>query len=722
MSFLVLPKLTVNLPTATINATGWAIPNGVQLADPSFCVSKSVDIVLGIEAFFDFFVTGQKISLGEQTPALNESVFGWVVCGGLSAPNQSLQINCNLSMSDSLDALLTRFWDCEEIESVVNYSPEEVRCEALFAQTVQRGTDGRYTVSLPKDEEILARMGDSRDIAFQRLLGTERRLARNADLKEQYVSFMDEYCRLGHMKKVDINPHDTIKRCYLPHHPVVKEASTTTKVRVVFDASCKTSSGISLNDVLLVGPVIQEDLRSIIMRCRTKQIMIVADVEKMFRQIDVKQEERPLQCILWRPSPADDVATYELNTVTYGTKPAPFLATRTLKQLALDEEVRFPLAAQAAIKDTYMDDVLTGSDDVEEAIKLRIQLDEMMSSGGFRLRKWASNAAPVLDGIAEENLAIRDADGINLDPDPSVKTLGLTWLPNTDVFRFQFNIPTPDTVDGFSKRRILSIIATLFDPLGLIGATITTAKLFMQLLWTLRDEDGNRLDPPTVGENWRKFHLQLPLLNEIRINRSVILPGAVAIELHCFSDASEKAYGACIYIRSQDAEGKVAVRLFASKSRVAPLKCQTIPRLELCGALIAAQLYEKVQQSVRINSPVFFWTDSTYIINNESWWNGPSWLAEARDQWPQYPGDLNNEEEEEERRRTAIAAPASSVTEFNDWYIVRKAESPKADRLATYVGFGMTVQQLVDHLEATALKDHLVKPMLIQELVKKTTS
>ncbi|XP_058839042.1 uncharacterized protein LOC131694586 [Topomyia yanbarensis] len=727
MSFLVLPKVTVNLPTATINATGWAIPNGVQLADPSFCVSKGVDIVLGIEAFFDFFVTGQKISLGEQMPALNESVFGWVVCGGLSAPNQSLQINCNLSMSDSLDALLTRFWDCEEIESVVNYSPEEVRCEALFAQTVQRGTYGRYTVSLPKDEEILARMGDSRDIVFRRLLGTERRLARNADLKEQYVSFMDEYCRLGHMKRVDINPHDTIKRCYLPHHPVVKEASTTTKVRVVFGASCKTSSGISLNDVLLVGPVIQEDLRSIIMRCRTKQIMIVADVEKMFRQIDVKQEERPLQCILWRPSPADDVATYELNTVTYGTKPAPFLATRTLKQLALDEEIRFPLAAQAAIKDTYMDDVLTGSDNVEEAIKLRIQLDEMMSSGGFRLRKWASNAVPVLAGIAEENLAIRDADGINLDPDPSVKTLGLTWLPNTDVFRFQFNIPTPDTVDGFSKRRILSMIATLFDPLGLIGATITTAKLFMQLLWTLRDEDGNRLDwdqpiPPTVGENWRKFHLQLPLLNEIRINRSVILPGAVAIELHCFSDASEKAYGACIYIRSQDAEGKVAVRLLASKSRVAPLKCQTIPRLELCGALIAAQLYEKVQQSVRINSPVFFWTDSTCvlrwikavpstwitfianrvakiqnltehgewrhvpgihnpadlisrgispqdIINNESWWNGPSWLAEARDQWPQYPGDLNSEEEEEERRRTVIAAPASSVTEFNDWYI-----------------------------------------------------
>ncbi|XP_058816239.1 uncharacterized protein LOC131679517 [Topomyia yanbarensis] len=669
MSFLVLPKVTVNLPTATINAAGWAIPNGVKLADPSFCVSKGVDMVLGIEAFFDFFVIGRKILLGEQMPALNESVFGWVVCGGLSNPTQSLKINCNVSTSDSLEALVERFWDCEGIESTVNYSPEEARCEALFAQTVQRGADGRYTVSLPKDETILTRMGDSRDIAFRRLLGTERRLARDAGLREQYVSFMEEYHRLGHMRRVEATASAPVRRCYLPHHPVVKEASTTTKVRVVFDASCNTSSGISLNDVLLVGPVIQEDLRSIILRCRTKQIMLVADVEKMFRQILISPEERPLQCILWRSSPTEEVSMYELNTVTYGTKPAPFLATRTLQQLATDEEYRFPLAARAVIKDTYMDDVITGSNDVNEAMLLRIQLNELLDSGlyfgsgsGRRTRR-----------------------------------------------KFQFNIPPPDETDALSKRRVLSIIATLFDPLGLIGATITTAKLFMQLLWTLRDNDGNRLDwdqslPPMVGESWRKFHLQLPLLNDIRIERSVILPGAVSSEIHCFSDASEKAYGACLYIRSQDVEEKVAVRLLTSKSKVAPLKSQTIPRLELCGALLAAQLFEKVQKSIGIRMPAYFWTDSTCvlrwinavpttwstfianrvakiqnltgvspqdILSNSFWWQGPTWLAEFGERWPQSPGDCNSEEGNEERRRAVVATTCSSVKEFNDWYICK---------------------------------------------------
>ena len=539
---------------------------------------------------------------------------------------------------------------------------------------------------------------------------------------------MDEYLQLGHMVKVEETHHGSVQRCYLPHHPVVKEASTTTKVRVVFDASCKTSSGISLNDALLVGPVIQEDLRAIILRCRTKQIMLVADVEKMFRQITVDHADTPLQCILWRTAPTEEVATFELNTVTYGTKPAPFLATRTLTQLAMDEEGRFPLAARAAMEDTYMDDVITGSDEVDEALKLRVQLDEMMCSGGFHLRKWASNCPRILEGIPEENLAIHDSSGINLDPDPSVKTLGLTWMTHSDTFRFQFNVPTLEPTGELSKRRVLSIIATLFDPLGLIGAVITTAKLFMQRLWTLSDENGKRLDwdhplPSTVGESWRKFHSQLPVLNEVRIDRCVILPGAASVEIHCFSDASEKAYGACLYIRSQDSEGRVAVRLLTSKSKVAPIQCQTIPRLELRGALLAAQLYEKVQQSIKISVPACFWTDSTCVlrwikavpttwstfianrvakiqnltekgiwrhvpgvqnpadmisrgispqdvIHNDFWWYGPSWLAEERDRWPELPSSWNGNEGEEERRRTAVVVNVST-TEFTDWYLAK---------------------------------------------------
>ncbi|XP_065087288.1 uncharacterized protein LOC135709015 [Ochlerotatus camptorhynchus] len=365
-------------------------------------------------------------------------MFGWVVCGGLTNPSQGLSINCSTATTQGLEELVARFWASEEIGSSKVLSLEESKCEDIFRKSVRRESDGRYSVSLPKDEDAISRLGEARDIAFRRLQGTERRLARDVGLREQYHQFMEEYIRLGHMTKIE-ETADLEKRCYLPHHPVIKEASTTTKVRVVFDASCKTSSGVSLNDALLVGPIVQEDLRSIMLRSRVKIIMLVADVEKIFRQIFVLQVDRPLQCILWRFDPSEPVGVYKLNTVTYGTK--PFLATRTLNQLAMDEEEQYPMAARATTEDTYMDDVITGADTVENARELCKQLNEMTCKGGFKLRKWASNHQAALESVSEDNLAIRVSEGINLDPDPVVKTLGLTWMPTSDQLKFQFTIP-----------------------------------------------------------------------------------------------------------------------------------------------------------------------------------------------------------------------------------------------------------------------------------------
>ncbi|XP_055590993.1 uncharacterized protein LOC129743074 [Uranotaenia lowii] len=719
LSFLVLHKVTATLPTADVNTGGWNIPQGISLADPAFFQSNSVDLVLGIECFFEFFETGRRISLGANLPALNESVFGWIVCGGVSQPDSSLRVSCNVSANETLDMLVSRFWESEEIGSKRNYSPEESLCEEIFEQTVQRNSSGRYSVALPTKKIAVSRLGGSRDIAYRRLLGTERRFARDTELKRQYMEFMEEYHQLGHMRKVPAEDIGNFRRCFLPHHPVIKEASTTTKVRVVFDASCKTSSGVSLNDVLMTGPVVQDDLRSIIMRCRTKAIMLVADVEKMFRQIEIQPEDRPLQCVLWRNNPNEEVGVYELNTVTYGTKPAPFLATRTLQQLTSDEAARFPLAAQAMADDTYMDDVITGVNILEEAIELRKQLEQITESGGFRLRKFACNRSEVLQGIPEDNLAIPGF--VDLDPDPSVKTLGLTWLPGPDTFMFQFNLPKIEDLK-LTKRNVLSVIAMLFDPLGLLGATITMAKIYMQQLWTLQNSEGDRLDwdeqlPSTVGERWRKFHEELHWLNTIRIDRCVILPNPTELELHCFSDASEKAFGGCIYIRSRDSHGLVWTRLVSSKSKVAPLKCQSIARLELSGALLIAEQYEKVKDSLKIAAKAFFWTDSTCvlrwlqaiptvwttyvanrvskiqsitqgckwnhvpgienpadlisrgvspanIVENQFWWNGPAWLSELPDGWPQAPAFRVQEEVDEELRRTTVIAFASETEDF----------------------------------------------------------
>ncbi|XP_055613091.1 uncharacterized protein LOC129759623 [Uranotaenia lowii] len=735
MDFLLLPKVTADLPTTSVAVSSWQFPQGVELADPAFFKSKSLDMVLGIQHFFSFFPSHAKIPLGEGLPMLIESVFGWLVTGSVENQGSTSRIACNTAARVDLDELLTRFWSCEEIGSLNNYSPEEQRCEAQFVLTKCRSSDGRYTVALPKDEKVLATIGESREIAFRRLQSLERRLEKEPELRQHYHGFMEEYLELGHMRRADVGPE---KRFYLPHHPVIKQASTTTKVRVVFDASAKSSSGISLNEALLVGPVIQDELRALIMRSRMKQIMVVADIEKMFRQIGIHEADMPWQSILWRADPKKEVETFELATVTYGTKPAPFLATRTLKQLAIDEHHRFPAASKALEEDVYMDDVITGTDLEEDAVKLCVDLIKLTSSGGFRLRKFASNSAAALREVDSEDLALQQTEEINLDPDPAVKTLGLVWLPRTDHFRFNFNIVRVPMDERLSKRKILSAIAMLFDPLGLVGAVTASAKIFMQRLWRLQ-EDGNRLDwdhpvPVNVEQEWRNFYDQLPILNALKIQRCAIIRNAIKVELHFFSDASERAYGACAYIRSVDVDGKSYVCLLASKSKVAPLKCQSIPRLELCGALLSAELSSKVRAAVKMQVDMHFWTDSTcvlqwlkaipstwstFVANRvakiqtitenypwrhvpglqnpadlisrgmdpeqiegcDLWWKGPEWLGQSH--FPEQPRTLESQVAEEEVRRSAHPA-ASCVAHFGEEYVLKFSSFTKLIRSTAY--------------------------------------
>ncbi|XP_055621994.1 uncharacterized protein LOC129765607 [Toxorhynchites rutilus septentrionalis] len=201
MSFLVLPRVTVNLSSATVQMKRWNMPDGIELADPAFYQSGSVDLVLGIQSFFSFFQTGNEISLGDSLPRLTESVFGWVVSGEMASEEPISRISCNMAISDRLEELITRLWSCEEV-GTTNYSPEESCCEESFQRTVQRSADGRYTVTLPKNEDIISKLGESLEIAKKHFESVERRLTRNDILREQYQRFMKEYIERGHMRKV----------------------------------------------------------------------------------------------------------------------------------------------------------------------------------------------------------------------------------------------------------------------------------------------------------------------------------------------------------------------------------------------------------------------------------------------------------------------------------------------------------------------------------------
>lgn len=267
----------------------------------------------------------------------------------------------------------------------------------------------------------------------------------------------------------------------LPHQAVIRPDSITTKLRVVFDASAKTTLGTSLNDKLIPGPNLQKDLVDIILRFRTHAYVLSADVAGMYRQIIINKRDRALQRILWRKDPHESVKLYELNTVTYGTNCAPYLAIRCLRELAANSR-DLPQAAKAINEDCYMDDVLTGANTIEEAVELQKQLSEILLRGQFHLRKWRANDSRLLQHLTERGST---NELLILDKEGALKTLGLLWNAAEDCLQYHIDIKETGTA---TKRIVLSKIAQVFDPLGLIAPLLINGKFIMQRLWLCENE------------------------------------------------------------------------------------------------------------------------------------------------------------------------------------------------------------------------------------------
>ncbi|XP_058448645.1 uncharacterized protein LOC131428617 [Malaya genurostris] len=505
MECLVLPKLTVSLPT------------------------KSVNII-------EFNLQAEQIKFNEHLPVLQKTSLGYIIAGKVPT-EASTPVTCLVSTFDDLDAKVKRFWEVENFDHYKTYSAEEQQCETHFATRHIRNAEGRYMVRLPIRQEMLPLIGDTWATAARRLTAVEKRLRADVDLRNSYVQFMEEYRQLGHMEEVQTRV--AVPQFFLPHHAISRSDSSTTKTRIVFDGSCKSNNHLSLNDVLLTGPTVQPTLLATVLNFRMHRYAMTADIEKMYRQILVHPEDRPLQQILWRQKESEAIKPYYLNTVTYGTSCAPFLATRTLNQLAEDDGDDFPLATPVVKRDFYVDDLLTGSD----------------------------NPA-LLEHIPERFRETLSA--VELDQSPAIKTLGLLWFPEEDLFGFK--IPQFSRIEKVTKRIALSEMSQLFDPLGLIGPVVASAKI-----WVLSSTE-------------------------------------VKWDLHCFTDASERGYGCCIYAVSPNSES-ITSNLLIAKSRVAPAGGLSIPRLELCAAVLGSQVADSVLQTIGFSGSMTYWTDSTIVLH-----------------------------------------------------------------------------------------------------------
>ncbi|XP_046592768.1 uncharacterized protein LOC107217180 [Neodiprion lecontei] len=287
---------------------------------------------------------------------------------------------------------------------------------------------------------------------------------------------------------------------------------------------------------------------------------------------------------------------------------------RCLRQLAA-EDSKYPQAAKTIEEDFYMDDVLTGAETIEKAVSLQQQVSKILQRGQFQLRKWRSNDDRALVNLSHDS----EADSLfKLDKEGALKTWGLLWDAKTDIMQYSVTI---DESTKISKRLVLSKIAQIFDPLGLLGSILINAKCIMQQIWQLQTGWDENL-PPQLQNTRDEYYNSLPKINKIRIPRN-INPGndSGKFDLIGFGDASAKAYGACLYAVSRNSKGKTNSHLICSKGRVAPLKIISLPKLELNAALVLAKLCHAATQafSQKIQG-IYLWSDSTVTL---------SWIASS---------------------------------------------------------------------------------------------
>ncbi|XP_050359878.1 uncharacterized protein LOC126779785 [Nymphalis io] len=452
--------------------------------------------------------------------------------------------------NSEIDNLLTKFWQLEEVPTKTVLSESEKTCEEHFLNNTFR--TNTETISLLR-----------------------KRFRKNYLLKSQYIDFINEYADLGHLSESVIsNPENSYFLC---HHAVYKESSESTKLRVVFDGSAATSSGFSLNNLLLVGPNLQDSLFSILIRARQHKYLLTGDIEKMYRQILVKDTDRDLQLILWRKDESLPLKTLRLNTVTYGTSSASYLSTRCLWQIG--DECENSLIKNIIQKDFYVDDLITGADEENQLRFIKDSVIKALHTGCFNLRKFKSN----LPNFQNDGTDKQD----NLTFSESSNTLGLGWNPNNDNLHFPTILVSKSEL--ITKRSIMSNSFKIFDPLGLLSPYIILVKIILQMLWKAK-VDWDEPVPNDIKMKWENFNDNLLYLSKMQIPRRTICDSPKIIEFHSFSDASEVAFGACIYIRSVDQNHKFNIRLLCAKSKVARLQPMTIPRLELCAALLSASL------------------------------------------------------------------------------------------------------------------------------------
>lgn len=615
-----------------------------------------IDLLIGID--HAVMHTGETRQIGNLVA--RHSPLGWLVFG--ATPSNKQEKVKVLFVRSSTPVDMSEFWSTESMGVEV----KPCRCEANKLSQIEREeaeiieascqkSGKQWLIPYPwkRDPKMLP---DNKPQAVKRLEATERRLMKNPEHAKAYDQQIKEMEEMEFARKLSPQEIENYNGPvhYVAHHGVVRPDKKSTPLRIVFNSS-SSYQGHRLNDYWLKGPDLLNSIFGVILRFREQAVAVSGDISKMYHRVLIPEVDQHIHRFLWRNMEIDRPPDVYLKTVlTFGDKPAPAMAQIALRKTAEESQNSHPQAAKVLKDNVYMDDICDSVDTVEKAQKLTKDLDEVLEKGGFTVKGWVSNEVPN-NHLEEEGMKI-------LQGEAEEKVLGVAWNNTSDMFTFKVKADLSKLItteglnqeDGkLTKRIILSHVARIYDPIGFAAAFLIRAKVGMQRLWQLGYDWDQELSSEHCQE-WIKFFEELLGLNDVKFPRCLTPADAMGCPMLCiFADASREAFGACAYVRWRTSKGGYDVRFIAAKSRVAPLKELTIPRLELQAAVLATRLYKTLQVEGRMQyERAILFTDSKIVhawICSQSRRFKPFVSARVGEiqsncnpsQWRHIPGELN---------------------------------------------------------------------------------
>ena len=609
-----IPEVTVR-PTMNIDLSGLSSRVDIQrwphlrnLEIPELEVDQ-VHLLIGQDCS-DLLLPDSVKKGNPGEPFAIHTPLGWAINGPVDPFGSATKSSHFVQTSPPLERSLSMMW---EIEGVNSEEPGMSQGDRRTLDIWDKGrtvTGDHYAMNIPFKAEKPC-LPDNRTVAERRLQLLGKRLDRDKNLRERYVREMHLLVEKGYAEEV---PLEDVERAdgkvwYLPHHPVLNPKKPD-KCRIVFDCAAKFR-GSSLNDHIHQGPDLANRLIGVLLRFREGAIAFMADVEAMFLQVRVKPEDRDALRFLWYQDGrvGGPTVMYRMTAHLFGGVWSPSCANYALRQVAKEFQEEYPQSVlDTVLHNFYVDDCLSAVKTVDEAMVM-----QLLARRGFHLTKFVSNSPTLMNSIPQEEWGkCFTALDVSLDKLPTDRALGMLWNTDTDCFKFDVKVgDKPKT-----KRGVLSILSTVYDPLGCVSPFVLQARRLFQQLCRLEKSWDEPL-PRDLEEQWGRWLNDLPIIEEFSLPRNCMPMNrhVKTAQLHHFCDASEYGYGAVTYLRVTFEDSTASARIMMAKSRLAPLKGSTIPRLELTGALKAVRLDKLLLEELEMSlEESVYWTDSTIVL------------------------------------------------------------------------------------------------------------